>query len=98
MSKSRSLSIRTWQIFLIASCLQGLFGLTWEQPVMLPALASQCDLDEILRHDELLVNNAWKSLSGSIHSSKSASCSFRLNADGTLSDFQMRLPSGDPAF
>lgn len=68
--------------------------------LLIPAAAQAMDSDlgEILAHDEKVMNNAWGTLSKQLPANLYAQASFHLNSDGTLSDFQMRHPSGNAGF
>ncbi|CAN5577970.1 hypothetical protein BH11CYA1_BH11CYA1_39000 [soil metagenome] len=55
-------------------------------------------LSEVLRHDEIMVDNRMRTLGRQNPATRSAYASFRLTPDGLYSDWQMRRGSGDPSF
>lgn len=55
-------------------------------------------LSEVLRHDEKLVDNRFRTLGRQRPAARSAYASFRLTCDGSYSDWVMKRGSGDPSF
>jgi tetratricopeptide (TPR) repeat protein len=63
---------------------------------------ARADLQEVLanvlRHDEKLVDNRFRTLGRQRPAARSAYASFRLLSDGTYSDWVIKRGSGDPSF